>query len=107
GRAGNEPDLCHVGSGIAAMGERRADALVKLLPPGARYVGVGVGRRWDRAFMKRAAERTGGAFAQVNPDEEVAWRAFELASALAAPRLLDAEVGDGAGGSYRTFGTQL
>src|SRR5262249_12790707 len=44
--------LVHVGSGIAAMGERRPDALAKHLPAGVRYVGVGVGRRWARSFMK-------------------------------------------------------
>ena len=42
------------------MGERRTDELLKHLPPGTVYVGVGVGRRWNRAFMKAAAERTGG-----------------------------------------------
>src|SRR5262249_56255666 len=64
---------------------------------GARYVGGGVGGGWARHFMKGAAERSAGWFAQVNPDEPVSWRAFELASALSAPRLLDAKVEDRAG----------
>src|SRR5262249_10155942 len=99
-RAGSVSDgqaetyLIHVGSGIPAMGERRDDALVKRLTSGvasaprdgaprddreargeretqARYVGVGVGRRWNRSFMKAAAEKTGGHFTQINPDEPI------------------------------------
>jgi ferric-dicitrate binding protein FerR (iron transport regulator) len=88
------PYLVHVGSGIAAMGERRLDALVSRLPAGTRYVGIGVGRRWNRSFMKAAAERTGGLFTQVNPDEPVGWRAFELFATLNTPRLLNVTVAD-------------
>jgi predicted Zn-dependent protease len=74
--------LVYLGSGIAAMGEHRQDVLAKLIPDGVRYVGVGVGRRWDRSLMKAAAERTGGYFTQINPDEPVSWRAFDLAATL-------------------------
>jgi Tfp pilus assembly protein PilF len=88
------PWLVHVGSGIAAMGERRDAELVKRLPAGTHYVGVGVGKRWNRSFMKLAAERTGGYFTQINPDEQVSWRAFELAATLDTPRLLDLRVED-------------
>jgi tetratricopeptide (TPR) repeat protein len=91
------PYLVHLGSGVAAMGERRDDVLAKRLPEGTRYVGVGVGKRWNRAFMKAAAERTGGFFTQINPDEPVAWRGFELHAALTMPRLLDIKVSDDAG----------
>jgi Tfp pilus assembly protein PilF len=95
-KAGKDAHLVHVGSGIAAMGEHRADVLVKHLPEGGRYVGIGVGRRWDRAFMKQAAERTGGYFTQINPDEPISWRGFELAATLNTPRLLDVRVIDDA-----------
>jgi Tfp pilus assembly protein PilF len=88
------PYLVHVGGGIAAMGERRDDVLARRIPDGTHYVGVGVGRRWNRAFMKAAAERTAGYFTQVNPDEEVSWRAFDLAATLNTPRLLDVRVTD-------------
>jgi hypothetical protein len=88
------PYLVHLGSGIAAMGERRVDELVKLIPAGTHYVGVGVGKRWNRDFMKAAAERTGGYFTQINPDEPVSWRAFDLAATLNTPRLLDVRVAD-------------
>jgi tetratricopeptide (TPR) repeat protein len=91
-KAGKNPHLVHLGSGIAAMGERREEVLAKHLPEGTRYVGVGVGRRWARSFMKMAAERTGGYFTQINPDEPVGWRAFELFATLHTPRLLDVKV---------------
>ena len=66
--------------------------LVRRLPERARYVGVGVGKRWARSFMKDAAERTGGYFTQINPDEPVAWRAFDLLATLNTPRLLGLKV---------------
>jgi tetratricopeptide (TPR) repeat protein len=88
--------LVHVGSGVAAMGERRGDVLAKRLPERTTYVGVGVGKRWARGFMKQAAERTGGYFTQINPDEPVAWRAFDLFATLHTPRLLGARVVDNA-----------
>jgi hypothetical protein len=92
------PYLVHVGGGFAVLGERRDDALLKRLPEGTRYVGVGVGRRWARAFLKTAAERTGGHFTQINPDESIGWRTLELSSALNGGRLLGVTVaarGDG------------
>jgi ferric-dicitrate binding protein FerR (iron transport regulator) len=89
------PHLVHVGTGVAAMGERRIDQLALRLPPGARYVGVGVGKRWNRDFMKTAAERTGGYFTQINPDEPITWRAFELAATLNTPRLMNVSVESG------------
>jgi len=96
--AAENPVLVHVGSGIPVLGERGKDKLVAMIPDRARYVGVGVGRRWNRNFMRAAAARTGGYFTQINPDESVSWRAFELLSTLNAPRLLNIKVtaGDGA-----------
>src|SRR5262249_41421636 len=38
-KAGKDPHLVHVGSGVAAMGEQRQDALLKKVPKGTRYVG--------------------------------------------------------------------
>lgn len=90
--AGSNPHLVHVGGGIASIGEQRADELVKRIPEGIRYVGIAVGKRFSPAFMKVAAERRGGLFAQVNPDEPIGWRGFEIASTLNAPRLLNVRV---------------
>src|SRR5262249_14471659 len=91
-QAGPNPHLVHVGSGIASIGEQRPDELAKRIPAGTRYVGIGVGKRVSPAFMKVAAERTGGLFTQVNPDEPIGWRGFEIASTLNAPRLLNVRV---------------
>ncbi|WP_020470764.1 VIT domain-containing protein [Zavarzinella formosa] len=86
------PHIVHVGGGIASYGEQRPEPLMKLLPAGSRYVGVAVGKRFSTTLMKTAAEKTGGVFTQINPDEPVAWRGFELASVLNAPRLLNVKL---------------
>jgi tetratricopeptide (TPR) repeat protein len=101
-KAGGDSYLVHVGCGIAALGERRDDVLAAKVPERARYVGVGVGKRWSRDFLKAAAERTGGHFTQINPDEPVAWRAFDLATTLDIPRLLGVRVADDSGADFLT-----
>jgi hypothetical protein len=107
-KAANDPVLVHVGSGVAAMGEARVEELVKRVPAGTQYVGVGVGRRWERSLMKALAERTAGYFTQINPDEQVAWRTFDLAATLNTPRLLDVSVTDKAGrATFLPFTTML
>jgi ferric-dicitrate binding protein FerR (iron transport regulator) len=85
------PHVVHLGSGHPGMG-RKQDALKEMIAkemPKAKYVGIGVGKRWARAFMKEQAEKTGGLFTQINPDEQVAWRTFELLATLNTPRLLN------------------
>ena len=93
-KAGKDVYLVHLGSGLTVLGERRPEVLAKRLPAGAHYVGVAVGKRWARTFMQLAAAETGGYVTQINPDEQVGWRALELYSVLNAPRLLDAKVSD-------------
>ena len=53
--AAENPVLVHVGSGVPVLGTRDVDALVRRIPKGTRYVGVGVGKRWSRTLMKTAA----------------------------------------------------
>ena len=91
-KATRNPHLVHVGSGLPRLGERRPEVLLRKLPAGTRYVGVGVGKRWNRAFMKAAADASGGYFTQINPDEVVTWRAFDLLATLNTPRLLNVRV---------------
>jgi tetratricopeptide (TPR) repeat protein len=86
------PYLVHVGGGIATLGEQRPEMLIPRIPQNARYVGVAVGKRFSLPFMKGAAEKSGGSFTQINPDESIAWRGFELAATLNTPRLLDVRV---------------
>ena len=86
------PHIVHVGGGIASYGEQRPELLMRKLPPETKYVGIAVGRRFSTTLMKTAAEKTGGLFAQINPDEPIAWRGFEVASTLNAPRLLNVKL---------------
>ena len=65
---------------------------MKRIPDGTQYVGVGVGKRWKRTLMKTAAARTGGYFTQINPDEQIRWRAIDLLATLNTPRLLNVRV---------------
>ncbi len=83
----DNPHLVHLGSGHPGMG-RTHERLAEVLPAKAKYVAVGVGKRWARAFMKGLAEKTGGLVTQINPDEPIAWRTFELLATLNTPRLL-------------------
>ncbi len=84
--------LVHVGAGMPVLGARDQKSLLARLPAGAKYVGVGVGKRWSRSFMKAAAAATGGYYTQINPDENISWRAFDLVSTLNTPRLLNVRV---------------
>ncbi|MEK6235761.1 MAG: hypothetical protein N2C14_13720, partial [Planctomycetales bacterium] len=73
----------------------------------ARYVGIGVGKRWGRSFMKLAAGRSGGRSLQINPDEQVSWKTFELISTLNTPQLLDLNVLDDRERSWLRFDETL
>jgi len=88
------PVLVHVGSGVPILGNKDVDALVAQVPDTGQYVGIGVGKRWARTFMKTAAARSGGYVTQINPDEQVGWRSLELLATLNTPRLLNVNVVD-------------
>ena len=99
--AAKNPVLVHVGTGIPVLGRREQDKLVGMISDRARYVGVGVGKRYNRRLMRQAASRSGGYVTQINPDEEVAWRARDLLAVLDGPRLYDVQVA--ADGGQTTF----
>jgi len=106
---GSNAHLVHVGSALPVLGDRDEAALLRRVPDDVTYVGVGVGKRWSRSFMKSAAAKTGGYYTQINPDEKVAWRAFELLSTLNTPRLLNVrvDVASGAAGTFLTHNESL
>ena len=83
------PVVVHVGSGMPALGERDTAKLAELIPLDAQYIGIGVGGRWNESMMKHAASRTGGLWTQINPDEEITWRAFDVFNKLNLPRLVN------------------
>jgi len=91
-QAGTNAHIVHLGTGVPALGERDREKLLGLFPDGVKYIGVGVGKRWSRGFMKAAATRTGCCYTQINPDEPILWRAFELLSTLNTPRLMNVRV---------------
>ena len=90
----------HLGAGVPVLGEKETEPLLKQIPAETKYVGVGVGKRWSNTFMKAAANRTGGYVTQINPDEQIGWRAFELLSLLNTPRVEQLKVKDD-GDKYR------
>lgn len=90
------PHLVHVGTAVPTLGERQVDVLVKRIPKAVTYVGIGVGKRWSRQFMKTAASNSGGLFTQINPDENIHWRAYDLLATLNTPRYHKVRVVDGA-----------
>lgn len=100
-----ETYLVHLGTGIPVLGERDQTTLIRQLPAKIRYVGVAVGKRWSKSFMESAARQTGGMFVQINPDEAVAWRAFDLLSTLNAPRLTEIRVSTAGDRSSHSGGT--
>jgi tetratricopeptide (TPR) repeat protein len=92
-RAHRPTTVVHVGSGVPILGQKDPGTLLKDWP--GEYVGVGVGKRVNRAFWQMAAEQTGGTFVTINPDESIRWRTLELASVLNAPRLAQLQMAGG------------
>lgn len=90
-----DPVLLHVGGGVATLGETDAAKLASLVEHGD-YVGLAVGKRWSREFMKQAAGATGGSFRQISAADDLAWTGFEVVAGLDAPRLIGASVEGGA-----------
>lgn len=91
--AGN-PVLVHLGTGRPVLGQRDVPTLVERIPDRVRYVGIGVGDRWDPAFMKAAAAATGGCAVRISLDRELRWHTMKCLAALVAPRLRDVRVAD-------------
>ena len=84
--------IVHLGSATPIFGELENAKLLDLLPKDSIYAGIGVGKRWNLAFARAAASRTGGWFTRINPDEAPGWRAFEFVSAINASRLTDLSI---------------
>jgi hypothetical protein len=88
------PYLVHVGGARPVIGQTSHRVLLERLPARLHYVGIGVGRLWNGSFMERAAEQTSGYFTHLDPDEPIAWRAWELAARLGAACVLHPQVED-------------
>ncbi len=81
------PHILYLGDGVATDGKTEVFSLVRALPKGATFVGVGVGKKVDSLFLQSAADQTGGMFTTINPDEDIDWRVFDFVAALNTPRL--------------------
>ncbi len=81
------PHIFYVGDGVATDGKKKVFELVRSIPRGTTFVGVGVGKKVDSLFLQSAADRTGGMFVTINPNEDIDWRVFDMVSALNTPRL--------------------
>jgi len=86
-RAGS-PHILYLGDGVATDGRTSIDELLRRLPEGSTFVGVGVGKKADSRLLQAAADQTGGMFSLINPDEDIDWRVFDLVAALNTPRLV-------------------
>lgn len=81
------PHILYLGDGVATDGSTEAFEPIRAVPRGATFVGIGVGKKVDSLFLQESADRTGGTFTTINPDEDIDWRVFDLLAALNTPRL--------------------
>lgn len=102
-----KPWILHLGGGNPSYGERDVVKLCSRLPAGVPYVGVGMGRAWNRALMRKAAAASGGWAAQVNPDENLVWNATEVFHTLRAGRMTGLTVDAGTGITFLPFDDDL
>ena len=84
--------VVYLGDGVATDGETKTSELVRALPAGAVFVGLGVGKKVDGRFLQAAADATGGVFATLNPNEDLRWRVFDLMASLNTRRLVQVRV---------------
>jgi tetratricopeptide (TPR) repeat protein len=93
------PHILYLGDGVATDGQTETDSLLRKLPSGTAFVGIGVGKKADSRLLQAAADESGGMFVSVNPDEDIDWRVFDLLAALNTPRVvgLDVQLKSGAG----------
>jgi hypothetical protein len=81
------PQIVLLGDGVATDGERDIAKLPDSFSQHVPFIGIGVGKSVDSLFMQAAADKTGGFFTTINPDEDIDWRVFDLVSALNTPRM--------------------
>jgi hypothetical protein len=92
-------EVVYLGDGIATEGETDTGKLAALLPRGLPFVGVGVGKSVDTTRLEALAGATGGLAVEIDPEESIAWRVFDLVAALGTERLtgIDAQALDADG----------
>ena len=86
------PHILYLGDGVATDGEKTIADLPRLIPRSCKFVGVGIGKKVDSLFLQEAANRTGGTFASINPNEDIDWRVFDLLASINTPRMTNIKV---------------
>ena len=86
------PHILYLGDGVATDGEKAIADLPRLIPRSCKFIGVGIGKKVDSLFLQEAANRTGGTFATINPNEDIDWRVFDLLASINTPRMTNIQV---------------
>lgn len=97
--APDDAHVIYVGDGVITSGARNLDALRARLVGRAHFIGVGVGDAPDTQTLQGLAGATGGYATTIDLSDDVAWRTFDLVSALHTQRATDvtARLVDGQG----------
>lgn len=83
------PHILYLGDGMVTAGEAELDPLRERVRGKATVVAVAVGDGTDERTLEALADASGGLTARVSAGEDPGWRAFEILSTLAAPRVVD------------------
>ncbi|HVH99960.1 MAG TPA: VIT domain-containing protein [Enhygromyxa sp.] len=89
--------ILYLGDGLAQDLDGSADAAVQVDALAQRFAGraafmaVSFGQAYDQPALSRLAAASGGHYVHVAEGDSVAWRALELLTTLATPRLLELE----------------
>ncbi len=81
--------IVYLGAARTVLGSRDLWKLAAQLDANVPFVGLAVGKRYNRDFLSLAARRSGGLYENIHPDEDLRWRAMDVVATLNTPRLTD------------------
>jgi tetratricopeptide (TPR) repeat protein len=98
--AGDDGNILYVGDGVVTSGARTLDTLRAQLGH-THFIGVGIGDGPDTQTLESLAAASGGYATTIDLSDDLAWRTFDLVSALHTQRVtgLEAHLVDAAGAS--------
>ncbi|MCZ6795204.1 MAG: VIT domain-containing protein, partial [Planctomycetota bacterium] len=77
--------IFYLGDGIDTLSGLEAERIAVIPPAEIPLIAIPVSRSFDRALLGALAARSGGRVVPLSPDDRIAWRAFDLVSALRTP----------------------
>lgn len=86
-----EKHILYLGDGTITEGSSELEAIRQRVAGKATVVGVSVGDGADARTLAALASASGGLSLEINPGEDLAWRAFEVMAMLNSPRIIDVE----------------